>query len=359
MQTTVTQSKLRLTQPLRTLFAVLVTPYIIMLTAYLLLRLAFGDRFWWLSLLNTFAHLLFLPLVLLLPLAILLRARGSVFRLLPLALVGGLWITPYYLPKAAPAPNGQTLRVLTFNVWGRNHDLRHVEAWLRQEQPDIAVLQEISPAYAVDHLPSLLDLYPYQSTQPDSPRWGGNITLSRFPVISMEFVDLHVPNEAAPLRIVVEVNGDQIAIYNVHLAWPVRQSPRLPLPPALNSFYLRVALGFDDRARNQQVQALLAHLQNEPLPYIVAGDFNTSDQSATYQQLAAAMTDSFREAGQGWRGSWPVSSARGLPSLLPPLIRIDYIWHSEQFDTLAAARGPALGSDHLPMLATLMLKNQP
>lgn len=67
------------------------------------------------------------------------------------------------------------------------------------------------------------------------------------------------------------------------------------------------------------------------------------------------MNDSFREAGVGLGTSWPVSRMRGLPWFIPPLIRIDYIWHSDHFRAVMAQQGPERGSDHLPVLATLAM----
>ncbi len=114
---------------------------------------------------------------------------------------------------------------------------------------------------------------------------------------------------------------------------------------------------YDDSARDAQIHALIARLQDEPLPYVVAGDFNMSDQSVIYGDLAAAMGDSFREAGTGLGTSWPMLQASfGLPLSIPPLMRIDYIWHSDEFRAVEASVGPFLGSDHLPMLATLALE---
>lgn len=327
--------------------------YALAMAVYLALRLLFGDGFWWLSLLNTFAHLLFLPLLPLLALAALARSRAGTLRLLPLAVVGGMWFAPYFLPKAQNESSGIRLQTVSFNVWGHNHDLSQIEAWIRATNADIVLLQEISPAYAQAELPHLRDLYPYQSSQSDPSRWGGNITLSRYPILTEDYIDLQTPETPPPLRVVLDVEGYSVAVYNVHLAWPARQHPRLSLP--ISSFYLKVALGFDDRARNQQITHLIEHLQNEPYPYIVAGDFNMSASSATYQRLAAAMQDSFREVGSGLGTSWPVSSARGLPAFVPPLIRIDYIWHSAHFRALTAQAGPRLGSDHLPVLAGLEL----
>jgi endonuclease/exonuclease/phosphatase (EEP) superfamily protein YafD len=340
-------------QRAKQLFVIVCSVYTLALVVYLLLRLAFGDSFWWLSLLNTFAHLLFLPLVGLLPLALVLRARGAALRLLPLLVLAGLWFVPAYLPKPVAAASGPTLRVLTFNVWGHNHDLRQVEGWVRQTRADIVTLQEISPAYATDALPGLLDIYPYQSSQADNTRWGGNIILSRYPILSQEYIDLQTPDNPAPLRLVLDVDGEAVAVYNVHLAWPSRQTPRLLLP--WDNFFLRVVLGFDDRVRNRQISHLVDHLKTEPYLFIIAGDFNTSSSSATYQQLATVMHDSFHEVGVGFGGTWPVSQVRGLLEIVPPLIRIDYVWYSPQFRALDATLGPEMGSDHLPLLVTLAL----
>ena len=77
-----------------------------------------------------------------------------------------------------------------------------------------------------------------------------------------------------------------------------------------------------------------------------------SDQTSIYASLTAQMGDSFREGGVGLGTSWPAFQAAGL-AFLPALIRIDYIWHSRGFYALNAEVGPYLGSDHLPVAATL------
>ncbi len=326
--------------------------YLLAILDYLVLRGLFGDRFWWLSLVNTFAYGLFLPLIILLPLALLTRGQRATLTLLPVMLVGALWFTPYYLPKHLHAPGGTTLKVLTANVWGNNHDLRTIEAWIAESGADIVLMQEISPAYAGENLPDLLDLYPYQANQADNTRWGSNTTLSRYPVQSIDVVDLGIPDQPTPVRMVVDVAGQPVAVYNVHLAWPVGPA-RLALP--VDNFYLNAAFGFNDRVRNQQIEALLRQLEAEPHPFIVGGDFNMSDHTATYQRVAVQMHDSFREAGTGLGKTWPVSTARGMASVIPPLLRLDYLWHSDHFHTREAQVGPFIGSDHLPVLAVLEL----
>src|SRR5262249_15679650 len=74
--------------------------YALGLTCYLLMRLLFGDHFWWLAFLNNFAPFYFLPLLVIVPLTLVLRSRFAVLFSALLALVGILWFGPYYLPKA-------------------------------------------------------------------------------------------------------------------------------------------------------------------------------------------------------------------------------------------------------------------
>jgi endonuclease/exonuclease/phosphatase (EEP) superfamily protein YafD len=317
--------------------------YVVALIVYLILRAAFGDGVRWLALLNNFAPFYFLPMIVLLAAAALLRIRQMAF-LLPFALIGLVWFGPYFLPKNRSLPTGPTMRVLTFNLWDRNTDPRRAMAWIREMKADVVLLQEVQPA---DVLPDLLDLYPYQNTVPDETRPVVNFMLSRFPILDAEsLTDEGLPGQQ---RLVLEVGGQPVAVYNLHLPFPAL-SPR-----SSRNAYVRAILGYDTTARNNQIARLLRLLENEPYPFIVGGDFNTSDQAVVYGELAAVMSDSFREAGSGLGGSWPVSQAHGLPAFIPPLIRIDYIWHSDHFRALEASQGPELGSDHLPLLATLEL----
>lgn len=328
--------------------------YLVFIAFYLLLRWLVGDGQPLVSLVNSFAYILFLPLPLFLLLTAFARSRAALLRLLPIVAVIGVWVGPRFLPRSTVQAGDDSLRVMTMNVWGNQHDLTQTEAWLRETDADVLCLEEVSPAYASGRLPGLSDIYPYQSNQRDESRWGDNFILSRYPVLSSGYVDLAVPDQPNPVRAVLDVDGRQVAVYAVHLAWPVDEEA---ITSGGAQFYMDVARGFDDRIRNQQIENLLAHLQNERLTYIVAGDFNTSDFSVTYNKLAAYMHDSFAEAGWGLGGSWPVAWLRsGLPDWLPPLIRIDYIWHSDDLRTVRAWQGPPVGSDHLPLFAELALR---
>jgi len=332
-----------------------INTYSVGLVNYLVLRLFLGDRHWWLALLHNFTLFYFVPLLVLLPLAFMLRARRTLLVALVLAVIGLGRVGPRFIPKAQVAPDGLGLRVLTFNMWDRNPRRDDVIAWLRQTDADLVLLQEIEANYAYNRvIPALANLYPHYVIQRDPLRYVTNITLSRYSLAEMDAPGFQPLNEPVAQRIVMDMDGQPVAVYNIHLAQTFFYR-RSPLNRVVRNRYVRMLFNYNEDHRNDQITTLLAQIDNEPSPFIVAGDFNTSDQSLRYDQLAAHMRDSFLESGYGLGFSWPEGRVRNWPVDLPPLIRIDYIWHSSHFQAIRAEQGPFLGSDHLPLQATLVL----
>ena len=342
---------------LRGSISLLLGAYALGLLVFAALRLIFGDTLWWLAFLGNFTPFYFIPLLVLLPLALILRARRSVLLMLPVLVIGLLIFGREYLPKAqaAAGDDAKSLRLISFNVWGDNHNPTLIEDWLKTQDADVVVTVEMPPAWA-NGIPSLKQTYPYQIQRIAPTIYKSSTILSRRPIISSEEFNLSADGADSQQRVVVDVDGQQVAIYGIHLYVPFGDQAQVALPHAVpHALSSNKLLFYDDTERDAQIHALIARLKTEPLPYIVAGDFNTSDQSLIYNDLAAVMGDSFREVGTGLGTSWPAFHAYGFPRLLPPLVRIDYIWHSSQFRALEAAQGPYLSSDHLPLLARLAL----
>jgi endonuclease/exonuclease/phosphatase family metal-dependent hydrolase len=65
--------------------------------------------------------------------------------------------------------------------------------------------------------------------------------------------------------------------------------------------------------------------------------------------------DAFREAGWGLGITWPNGYGNFLTRLLPPMIRIDYVFYDP--DVFNSAQAHVIpnsgGSDHFPVVATL------
>ncbi len=347
-------------RPLRTLVAWLAGVYTLLLVIYLLLRLLAGDQWWWLALLHNFTPYAFVPALLLLPLALLVRAWGSAARLLPVLALGAAWFAPLWVPDILAAPRAlprawfgaaqvgrepDELTVLTFNALPANQRLPEVAAWIRQSGADVVLLQEVTPENKPLLVTALAGTYAYHDDA-----LGNQLTLSRFPLVDAQTIDL---GDWYSRRLVINFGGREVAVYNIHLAMPVRTAARFELPV---SGLLALALQYDETTRNEQMRVLMDILDTETLPLIAAGDFNTSDGSLIYGELALRLGDAYRTAGWGYGATYPAGvGEEGLPAFLPTLLRVDYVWYSSAWQPLVAVTGPALGSDHLPLLARLRL----
>lgn len=341
-------------QWIRRLLALTLWLYAIGLSSYLLLRLLLQDAFWLLAWASNFAPFYFLPLVLALPIGILLRAKRLSSANLILLLIGAVWFVPKYLPDNlfAGSPDYNTsLKVVTFNIWGNNNRLDDLIAWLQESEADLVLLQEVPPAWAGATIPGLEAVFPYQVSQPYDLRPWGDAILSRHPILTHDRYAL-LNGHRANDRVEIDLNGTVVAVYNVHLFLP--QGDTWHFRPPVNNSLVNMLARYDDTRRNQQIDRLLEILESEDKPFIVGGDFNTSDNAVVYGQMTNHWTDSFREAGIGMGGTWP-SAPAGFPRFVPAMLRIDYIWHSDALVTLSAEVGPDLGSDHYPVIAALGL----
>jgi vancomycin resistance protein VanJ len=331
--------------------------YLLLMLAYAICRYGIQDRLWFISLLNTFAIFVFIPLPILLLLALLMRSRRAALYLLPVLLWLAIWFGPRFLPKNTAGPaNTSPFRVMTNNVSHFNQSPERITEATFAQNPDVIFFQEVQLGTQKAALAPLDNAYPYQTRQADTMRSGMydayNVTYSRFPFVVSKQVDPHMYEMPLIYRNVIEINGQRVALYSIHLLSPGGGGR---LPRISGNYFVRYALDFDDTIRNRQVNDLLTFLTTEEYPFIVAGDFNTSDFSMSYAQIAAQLHDSFAEVGVGLGSSWPAARAFAWSELVPPFIRIDYIWHSAGLQAVNAWRGNFTGSDHLPMFADLTL----
>lgn len=294
---------------------------VIGLLMLLALRAATGESIWWVGLLNNFTPAYFAGVTVLFFIALLVGARRGVLLALPIVIGAVVIYGGRYLPKTITAPiAAPTLRVASANLFFGQADAALLTEWLFLRGIDVVLLQESTPEWIAAQPDALRSLFPYQVT-PDE--WGVGV-LSRLP-IEVESFALEVPVQRIHQRITLIHADRPIALYNIHLLLPVGNRGRFPAP---NGGLLSFAARYDSTERDRQIATLVARLRAEPLPFIVGGDFNLSDESPLYNDLSAFMRDSFRDVGIGLGMSWVRIDALGFPPILPPLTRIDYLWHS-------------------------------
>jgi len=332
----------------------LISIYSIGVALFTIFRLFGVMGIWWIDLANVFAPYWYLPMLLTFPISVIVTRqvgkqtppRWSVTLQIILMGIGLYWFALPTIYKSIDPPTGETFKVVTYNVQGANQELDDATAWLIASNADIIVLQETSEGYD-SRLAGLYDVYAHEEHIEGSVR-----IFSRYEIVSKDLIVIEESPGHLALRLVLNQNGHELAVYATHFALPQSKVKHLAFPTPNYGIYF--ALHYDETRRNTMIRTLLDILREETRPYIVAGDFNTSDASLIYQEIETVMIDAFREAGTGAGRTWPVAETIGLPRVIRPFIRIDYIWHSPQLRAVEASVGTVpIGSDHLPVTAIL------
>lgn len=306
-------------------------------TLFLVLQAVVGERWIIISLFNTFAHLLILPALILFPLCLLLRRwRLAVLVLPPFWLFvvsyGGL-----FLPRAAANPGAGQLSLLTYNLLAAQKNSQPMATIIRAANADVVAVQELS-LEAADYLKTQLsDLYPYQALHPQA-YYAGQGIFSKYPLLDETYWQMTQGFQ----RVVFETQGQRIVLYNAHTAFPFM---------SIRAFGVQ---------RDEEIRVLLARAEQETDAVILAGDFNLTDQAETYRQITARFADAHQEIGWGMGFTFPdYTETDSHLSWLPPLSRLDYVFHDAAFQAVEARVWPTSGgSDHRPVLVRLVLKSR-
>jgi len=320
--------------------------YVALLLFFLLLRSTPLREHWCLRLVADFLPLLFAPLVVLVP-ATLLCARSKLVRCfvcLP-CLVFALLYGPLFLPHPPVASSSSQwgLSVMSYNVNRGAPGLDNILEIIESEAADVVALQEVTPQVA-QALSGLSELYPYMGLHPTLDGYAGCGVLSRFPILDDETFPL-VEGTHLHQRVLLDIDGQSVHLLNVHLQPPHLQALRM-------GSRLIVPAGYDTSIQDGELERLLAELDLLEGGVLVVGDLNMTDQSPGYGELTRRLVDSHREAGWGFGHTFPDLEIRSAP--IPfTVVRIDYIFHSQDMAAYRSYVGDRGGPDHRFLVADL------
>lgn len=239
-------------------------------------------------------------------------------------------------------------RIATYNLHKcRGFDLRIVPerilTVLQELQADILCLQEVvndptgpaqwNQAHAIAEAFPNLDVA-FGVNRPFQGGTYGNMTLSRFPIVSWKNHDLSREGREprGVLQTEIEVaRGKTMHVFNVHL-------------------------GTGHMERRYQARKLLNPevLEQPGLtgPRLVLGDFNEWTRGLTTKMLQSSF--------QTFRPRHAARFPRTFPGMLP-LVSLDHCYYDEplqlQFSRLWRSRMALWASDHLPLIAEFRLAN--
>ncbi len=246
-----------------------------------------------------------------------------------LALINYAFVLPFYFGKPGSAEKTEKpVRAMQLNIHSGNRDVGKVLAAVNEYNPDLILLEEVTPKWEID-LHELNSKYPYRISRPQSDCFG-IMLLSRFPFRSSEI--LCVGNDYLPtIRAEIETSQGAISFIGIH-----------PLPP-IGALY--------SAARNQQLEALSELVKKQVYPVLLAGDLNVSPWSMYFTALLQKSGLKNSMQGFGFQPSWPCNN---------PFMRIpiDHLLHSPEIIVRYRAVGTDVGSDHSPVIIDFTLKQK-
>lgn len=286
-------------------------------------------------------------------------------RIGSLALAATLVAALGLLPGAASAANEDArsvgVRVVSWNIHtgigaDGELDLARTARTLEALDADVIGLQEVDVHWAArsewrDQVADLADalgmraffapIYDLDPPAPGEPRRRyGLAVLSALPVVDTENHPITrlstqgadpVPAPAPGFpEVVVAADGALVHVYGTHLDYRA-----------------------DPGVRAQQVDDMLAILdQDRDLPgsdpaQVLLGDFNAPPEAPELAPLWGPLVDSWAAAGSGAGRTFPTAG---------PTKRIDYITHSPSIETRAVEVVETPASDHLPVVADLVVR---
>jgi endonuclease/exonuclease/phosphatase (EEP) superfamily protein YafD len=216
----------------------------------------------------------------------------------------------------------QALRLIQFNVWGRNVDADRTIDWILAQSADVVIIEEgFGDSWRVNK--RLRKAYPNWSSCA-LPDYCEVMIFSRAPML--ERGAIRQPRGAWA---VIDWRGTRVPIVGVHYPWPYPAGPVRSSMPSIKS----------------PVEGELAS------NLVIAGDFNATPWSYALREQDKGLAVPRRTRGIM---SYPAQISVG-PFNVPmiAILPIDHLYAGEAWRTEKIRRGPRLGSDHYPIIIDL------
>lgn len=291
--------------------------------------LPLGARLSWMLELTTHFRVQYLAATVVLLALVMLRRKWAACAVLVAAgAVSAVPVLPYLpvsLGQQSANAAATPIKILTVNVSFRQFSARTLLEIVREANPDIVVVQELTP-HAETVLAELDKTFPNNRKFPADGAYGIGLW-SRFTLESSETFALgRVPAIEARLR----APTGAITVIGVHLRAPTTAR--------------RAA------ARNQELGELARRIGATEGALIVAGDFNATPYTPYFRDWLreSGLTDSRR--GRTLAISWPTMfPLAGIP--------IDHVAVNDHFTPLSHRRLPNFESDHYGVLVEVALRD--
>ncbi|MFD6529532.1 endonuclease/exonuclease/phosphatase family protein [Streptomyces sp. NPDC060184] len=268
-------------------------------------------------------------LVLVLTTAVRAVRSWSVAAVALLLIAAQVWlVAPRFVPDSVAVPSSAArLRVATLNTDEGAVDPAAVVAMVRSERIDVLAVEQ-TPARGLDALEraGLGALLPYHALHPE---YDSSI-YSRTPLTGADTTDIDTvwPQTTAKIT----VGGRTVRLVAVHTYYPLGNPGRW----------------------SRDMHSLTSLATDDGPDTVFLGDFNaTLDHAPMRFLLAAGLTDTHAELGEGWAPTWPVGAG-----ITPPLVQLDHVLHGSGLAGVSVRERTLPGTDHRAVVAELAVLPQ-
>ena len=247
---------------------------------------------------------------------------------------------------------------------------------VKKYQPDVICFQEFvsmpaegkkDPMYHLEHVLG----YKYHQFAGedifDTKQYSGIAIFSRLPIARGGVIPFSPasPDANAENTVFADVidGADTLRIYAVHFqsfGFGAREYGVIDDVKAKNDSSVIQSKQLIKKMRNTfywhgvQSDFIVNEMASSPYPTFVMGDLNDVPGSYTYSVVRGDRKDAFLEKGTGLGATFTSSSSFMLQLL--PTLRIDYIFHPEQYEALQFTQGGKRLSDHAFLVSDIRKK---
>lgn len=219
-----------------------------------------------------------------------------------------------------------SLTLALFNVKTDNTNYHKVLSEIKENNPDIILLQEVNDIW-LTAINELKEKYPYHI---EKERFD-NFRIALYSKIP--FKDYQIEDwseyEVPVIKATISLKEKDITIYGIHT-----------LPPVSSEYF---------SIRNIMFQKMQNIILEKQTNLIIAGDFNSTKFSPSYKKYISStkINDSLDLAGNINIGSW------NAYHIAPMRITLEHILSTKDIIPLNYTRGKFIGSDHFPIFVEL------
>lgn len=253
-----------------------------------------------------------------------LYGRGAAILFLGAAVLNAALVVPMWLSSQPAVASDQRLRVVTLDVTTSLGTRSPVIEWVSTVDADLIFLQQTTSAW-VESIREADTGYSIIA-QPPQDGQSGTIALAKVPYDARVYP---VIQGTEPIvEVSAELGGRPVTVFSI----------RADSPSGVN----------DVEQRDELFEATGELVASRTEPVVVVGDLNVTRWTHAFRVLTSAGSLNNSEDGFGYQATWPANDwpvggdYAGIP--------IDHALLTTALTTAHRSIGPAVGSDHLPLI---------